>query len=103
MGEDKYVCVCMCVCGGGGGVKSQWNEKRGFVYFFAYWHPTAQAGSQPDDFSYEGFEGEILLQDDTSQDGFQLWYTRTCKKQKKKQKQSKNRRDEGVKEITDPE
>lgn len=63
--------------------------RKGLVYFFAYWHPTAQAGGQPDDFSYEGFEGEIFLQDDASQDGFQLWNTRTCKTQ------GKSRRDEG--------
>lgn len=72
-------------------MKAQRNEKRGLVYFFAYWHPTAQAGSQPDDFSYEGFEGEIFLQDDTSEDGFQLRNTRTCKKTKQNNKKKTER------------
>ena len=76
-----------------------------FVYFFAHWHPTAQAGSQPDDFSDEGFEGEIFLQDDTSQDGFQLWNARTCKKKKQKntktQKQTPKNTRKKSKETTE--
>lgn len=51
-----------------------------FVYLFAHWHSTTQAGSEADDFCNEGLEGEILLQDYTSQDGFQLRNTRTCQK-----------------------
>lgn len=53
------------------------GKKIGLAHFFAHWHPTAQAGRQPDDFSHESLEGEILLQHDPSQDGFQLWNTRT--------------------------
>lgn len=56
--------------------------KRGFVYLFAHWHPTAQASSQANDFSYKGFKGQILLQYYTSQNGFQLGNTRTCKKKR---------------------
>lgn len=50
-------------------------------YLFAHWHPTAQASSQANDFSDESFEGQILLQDYTSKDGFQLRDTRALKKQ----------------------
>lgn len=55
-------------------------KKGVFAYFFAHWHPTAQASSQPDDFSYKGFEGQIFLQHYTPQDSFQLGNTRACRK-----------------------
>lgn len=47
------------------------------AYFFAHWHSAAQTSRQPDNFSHKGLEGEIFLQHDSSQDGFQLWNTRT--------------------------
>lgn len=54
------------------------REKGGqLAHFFAHWHSTAQTSRQPDDFSHKGLEGEILLQNNPSQDGFQLWNTRT--------------------------
>lgn len=56
------------------------GKKGGSAYFFAHWHSTAQTCRQPDDFSHEGLEGEILLQHDPSQDGFQLWNTRTWRR-----------------------
>lgn len=44
-----------------GKADSKEMKRRGVVYFFAHWHPTAETSSQPNDFSYEGFEGEIFL------------------------------------------
>lgn len=54
------------------------RKEGGLVYFFAHWHATAQTSRQPDDFSHEGLEGEILLQHHAPQDGFQLRNTGTC-------------------------
>lgn len=61
------------------GTNMERREKVRLDYFFAHWHPAAQTRRQPDDFGHEGFEGEILLQHDASQDGFQLGNARTCR------------------------
>lgn len=60
--------------------------KRGSVNLFAHWHPAAESSSQADDFSYEGFEGQVLFQDYASQDGFELWDARTCQQNKENAK-----------------
>lgn len=62
------------------GTNMRRRKKSRMTYFFAHWHSTAQTSRQPDDFSHKGLEGEILLQHDPSQDGFQLWNTRTCRR-----------------------
>lgn len=62
------------------GTNTRGGKNGGLAYFFAHWHSTAQTSRQPDDFRHKGLEGEILLQHDTSQNGFQLWNTRTCRR-----------------------
>lgn len=61
------------------GTNMRRGKKGGLAYFFAHWHSTAQTSRQTNDFSHKSLEGEILLQHDPSQDGFQLWNTRTCR------------------------
>lgn len=49
-------------------------------YLFAQGHATAQSAGEPDDFGHKSFEGEIFLQNHSSQNGLHLWNTRTCRR-----------------------